>query len=361
MTLSDEEIRAAIAVQAGEWFIANQAGPLGNEDSAAFLAWLKASPIHVREYIGVARIAHQLPAVIGGPQMPLETFLEQAQVGDDRVVSIEVPTPRPQRPAPRFSTSWSWPIATSMAAALVLLVVGAIWRVHDGEWLGLPKTYQTAHGEQSVERLPDGSVLRLDTDSEATVRYSGHERLVELNRGQALFEVAHESHRRFRVAAGNAGAIAVGTQFDVCRKARAIEFTVAEGEIAVFAGEPSWLRNAGGLPPGVQRVTAGYQLRIDAGATPAQPVPVDLDQALGWVQHKIVFEHRPLGEVAAEFNRYGKIPVEIEDAALRALPVSGMFDAADTESFAAFLQTLPGVRVEKTPERIRVLRITPTS
>ena len=65
--------------------------------------------------------------------------------------------------------------------------------------------------------------------------------------------------------------------------------------------------------------------------------------------------------MAAEFNRYGKIPVEIEDAELRALPVSGMFDAADTESFVTFLETLPGVRVERTTKRIRVLKVTPTT
>ena len=53
--------------------------------------------------------------------------------------------------------------------------------------------------------------------------------------------------------------------------------------------------------------------------------------------------------------------MEIEDAALWALPVSGMFDAADTESFVAFLERLPGVGVEKTPARIRVIRITPTT
>lgn len=359
MTLSDEEICAAIAVKAGEWFIANQAGTLGEEDSAAFLAWLKASPIHVREYLGVVRIAHDLPAVLGSQQVPLQTFLEQVQEDYSRVASIQVLTPKRQRPAPRFATSWSWPIVTSVAAALVLLVAGALWWAHDGELLGIPKTYRTAHGEQSVARLPDGSVLRLDTDSEATVRYSAGERLVELSHGQALFEVAHENHRRFRVAAGNAGAIAVGTRFDVYRKTGAIEFTVAQGEIAVFTGETSRLRDATGLPPGAQRVTAGYQLRIDAAAARSQPAPVDLEEALGWVQHKIVFEHRPLGEVAAEFNRYGRIPVAIEDAALGALPVSGTFDATDTESFVAFLQTLPDVRVERTPARILVIRITP--
>jgi len=80
-------------------------------------------------------------------------------------------------------------------------------------------------------------------------------------------------------------------------------------------------------------------------------------QALAWAEHKIVFKHRPLGEVASEFNRYGSASVDIEDADLRALPVSGMFDAGDTDSFVAFLQTLPGVRVERTARRIRVIKL----
>jgi len=66
MTPNAEEIRGAIAQQAGEWFIAHQAGPLAAGDGAAFLAWLRASPIHVQEYLGVARIANGLAAAIGG-------------------------------------------------------------------------------------------------------------------------------------------------------------------------------------------------------------------------------------------------------------------------------------------------------
>jgi len=359
VTPTDEDIRSAIAEQAGAWFIAHQAGPLAEEERVTFLAWLKASPIHVREYLGVARVAHHLPAALGAPQMALETFL--AQVSDDGVLALEAPAQRPSRPATRIPILSSWPLVTAMAAVLVLLVAAALWWAHDGELLGIPKTYRAAHGEQSVERLPDGSVLWLDTDSEAVVRYSASERVVELNRGQALFEVTHEAARHFRVAAGPAGVIAVGTRFDVYRKPDVTEITVADGEVAVFAGTPSWLRGPGAVPAEVQRVTAGYQVRIDGSGPPAQPVPADLNQTLGWVQHKIVFQHRPLGEVAAEFNRYGKIPVEIEDAELRALPVSGMFDAADTESFVTFLETLPGVRVERTTKRIRVLKVTPTT
>jgi len=358
MTPSDEEIRTAIAQQAAEWFIANQTGPLPGEDGAAFLAWLKASPIHVREYLGVARVARHLPAAAGKPQVSLETFLTRAAAGDgESVVSLPRPVSAPKPPVVRRWSTLTW----SIAASLIVLAAGTLWWAHDGELFGIPKTYRTAHGEQSVERLPDGSVLRLDTDSEATVRYSAKERLIEIRRGQALLEVAHESTRRFRVAAGDAGAIALGTRFDVYRKRSAIEFTVAYGEIAVFTGQPSWLRGGTGIPAAVQRVTAGYRLSVDTGIISAHPVPVDLEQTLGWLQHKIVFEHRPLGEVTAEFNRYGNIPVEINDGELQALPVSGVFDAGDTESFVAFLETLPGVRVEKTPARIRIIRTKPTT
>src|SRR5262252_7385213 len=174
MTPSDEEVRAAIAEQAGEWFIAHQAGPLDAEETAAFLAWLKASPIHVREYLGVARTAHHLRAAVGRPRVSLETFLAQQEMSGDSVVTLESPVPRREPSQTRRIAPWVLPFA----ASLIGLVVAAVWWAHDGELLGIPKTYRTAQGEQSIERLPDGSVLRLDTDSEATVRYSGTERVI---------------------------------------------------------------------------------------------------------------------------------------------------------------------------------------
>ena len=75
----------------------------------------------------------------------------------------------------------------------------------------------------------------------------------------------------------------------------------------------------------------------------------------GWLQHQIVFEHRPLGEVAAEFNRYARTPLEVEDARLAALPISGSFDADDMEAFVAYVERLPGTRLRRTETRIRVL------
>ena len=86
------------------------------------------------------------------------------------------------------------------------------------------------------------------------------------------------------------------------------------------------------------------------------PTPVDTRRATAWLQRQIVFEHQRLDEVAAEFNRYGHVPVVIEDADLRGIRLSGQLDAYDTASFAVFLGTLDGVAVEKTAVQYRVYK-----
>ena len=94
MTPNEEQVRAAVAQQAGTWFIANQSGSLEQAERADFMAWLKASPIHVEEYLGVALVAHDLPAAAEDPQVPLESLLELARADDtDRVVPIEASLP----------------------------------------------------------------------------------------------------------------------------------------------------------------------------------------------------------------------------------------------------------------------------
>jgi len=357
VTPSEMQVRAAVAHQAGTWFIANQSAPLAQDERAAFVSWLKSSPVHVEEYLGVALIAHDLPAAADDPAMPLESLIELARSDtSDDVVYLEAFVPV-RKPLPeRAQAPRRWSFSTSVAAIVVLLAASAAWWMRDGEFLGLAKTYETAHGERIAVRLPDGSDLNLNTDSAVTVRYTRSERLVELARGQALFTVTRDDHRRFRVAAGDVHAIALGTRFDGYRKPEATIVTVIEGSVAVLTGQPPPL-GVRKYPAGTLRVDAGYQVRVDTEGEPAQSAPVDPQQVVAWLQGKIAFEQRPLGEVAEEFNRYGSIPIEIDDAALRALPISGVFDANDIDSFVAFLQTLDGVRVETTPTRIRVFSV----
>ena len=361
MNTGEEQIRTVVAQQAGEWFIANQAGPLDQAGRTTFVAWLKASPIHVEEYLGVAVVARDLRLAADDPAVSLESLLEQARADKEQNVTWLAPsTPTTRRYPDQAWPSRRWSVAAAAACVTLVVAASVLWWAHDGDLLGLPRSYETGHGEQSVRQLPDGSTLFMNTDSAVTVRYSDRQRLVELHRGQALFDAAHDAAQPFRVAAGLVQATAIGTRFDVYRKADSTVVTVAEGKVAVGVLPAGGQADDGRGPRAVQSVGAGFQLRIDAGPVPDQPVAVDLNRSLAWLQHRIVFDHEPLGNVADEFNRYGQIRFEIDDAGLRALPITGVFDAYDTESFARFLSTLDGVVVERSATRIRVRLVEPS-
>jgi transmembrane sensor len=349
MTPSNEQIRLAIAEQAIEWFVENRGGPLNPEARSRFMAWLKASPVHVGEYLAITGLARDLHTAASTTQIPLEPLLVRAREQAHRVVPLEpsVLGHAPVTTRPRRLRVWS----LAAAAALAFVALATLWLTRDGERFGLPRTYSTAHGEQSVRVLPDGSVLHLNTDSQVTVHYSRRERVVDLDRGEALFQVAHGSERELRVAAGNAQILDVGTEFDVYRSPAAVRVTVVEGTVAVYTGPPQ-------LMPSAVRVGAGYQLEVRDQV--GSPRPVDAPAAVAWLKRRIAFKNEPLGKVADEFNRYGHIPIEIDDEALRSLPITGVFDAYDADSFVGFLATLNEVVVQKTPTRIRVFKRTAT-
>ena len=218
MSSKGEQIRAAIAEEAGEWFVANEEGPLDAPDSAALAAWLKTSPLHVEEFLGVSVIARDLKEARTDPQYSIEAILGRAR--EEGGAAVQPFWPRVVLAARHRPRRWL-PLAVTIAAC-TLLSLGALltWKFglthHSPPAEGVAAMYfRTGHGEQLTHRLADDSVLHLDTDSAVTIRYSNNERLVTLIAGQADFEVAHEPNRPFRVLAGSAEIIDIGTKFDV--------------------------------------------------------------------------------------------------------------------------------------------------
>lgn len=346
MSPSDEQIRAAIAEQASEWFIDNRSGLLDHKESTRFMAWLQASPMHVEEYLRVAALAPDLEMAAKSIETPREILLTRARGQPDGIANFNRAGLGQQPASARQRRSPVWSLAA--AAALVAVAVTTVWSMRNGERFGLPRSYSTVRGEQRVQRLPDGSVVHLNTDSAVTVRYSHTERLVILDRGQALFDVAHQDQRHLRVQTDRAGFVAVGTQFDVYRKSGATTITVVEGSVEVY-------RNRAPIADGLPEVRLHPGDQLDVGDRVGMLRHVDAHAAVAWLERQIAFQDEPLGEVATEFNRYGPVTVEIDDESLRALPISGIVDAYDTDSFAAYLATLKGVIVQKTATRIRVL------
>jgi transmembrane sensor len=361
MNFNEDQVLAAIAEQAGEWFVANDEGPLDARDSAALSAWLKTSPVHIEEFLGVSAIARDLREARADPEYALDAILARARLEEDapartlwsRVIDAVWGQP-PRR----------WLTATVTMVAFAVLSLGWFlpWNVMP---TGQPSVssgttalhFETRHGEQLSRRLADNSILHLNTDSAVTIRYGKNERLVLLTSGQADFEVAHEPDRVFRVIAGSAEVVDLGTKFDVRLQHGSTVVTVVEGRVAV--GPSPILGKFGAYssqnhPLRFVQLSADQQIRVAEGEWPATPASVDSQRTTAWLRREIVFDHEPLEHVVAEYNRYTAKPIEIATPALRNLQISGVFETDDTEAFVAFLRSLKGVRVEVTETRIRV-------
>src|SRR5215469_11054598 len=103
MITSADSTRLNIAGQAAEWFVANREGTMDPVQRATFAAWLKSSPMHVEEYLGIARLASDLRAA-ADPEISLEALLAQARTSHEDVPRIGAHrvAPRPRSAAWRF-------------------------------------------------------------------------------------------------------------------------------------------------------------------------------------------------------------------------------------------------------------------
>jgi len=351
MTSDDKRIRAAIAEQAGEWFVANEEGPMDARDSAALTAWFMTSPVHIEEFLGVSVVARDLKEARTDPEYSLEAILARASAEEGRPVQRLWPR---AIEAVRETPSGRWfPAAVAMSVVLSLGLLFT-WNLRSTGRPARPTGIATLHfetgrGEQLTQRLADNSVLHLNTDSAVSVRYSKSERLVTLMSGQAEIEVNHEANRAFRVHTRSADIIDIGTQFDVRLEQGSTVVTVVEGRVAVAPQNSSPNYAVRSI-----ELTANQQLRVAEGEWPATPVAVDAERTTSWLHRQIAFDHEPLERVAAEYNRYIPKPIEIATPALRTLRISGVFATDDSDAFIAFLRSLKGVRVEVTETRILV-------
>jgi len=349
MSANGDRVRELITEQAADWFVANRTG-LTDQERADFAAWLKASPAHVDEYLGIAAVSRDLRAACDTPESSIEQIVARARSDTSERQSFW----------PRISSSVSEPFApwwrrAGMTIAALAFVGFGLYATRN-HWLPMVESpaevaalhFETRHGEQQIVVLADNSVLHLNTDSAATVRYSPSERTITLTAGEAHLEVVHDPARPFRVLAGAAQIVDVGTQFDVRLQNEATLVTVVEGRIAVV------LRSNPGAPP--IELGANQQVDVTEAGWPAAPMLVDVQRTTAWLRRQIMFDHEPMSRVALEFNRYSDKPIEIVSPSLQNLEISGVFATDDTEAFIAFLRTLEGVRVEVTSTRIRVSR-----
>jgi transmembrane sensor len=305
------------SAEAAAWLARLQGDARCPASEAAFADWLQADPAHAAAFEQATDIWSILPGAAQGMR----------------------PAERGTRPAPRTR----WPELALAASLALVLGLGTLF------WMSRPTGYATAIGEQKIATLEDGSRIALNTDSRVQVRYDVNERLIDLDHGEAMFEVAHNAARPFIVRAGNKQVRAVGTSFVVRREGDAVVVTLLQGKVAVTDVHPVTAHAA------PTYLNPGDRLRTSAkGSAQIDEQPAEI--ATAWRRGQAMFADTPLADAVDELNRYGGPRLVVDDPQIGALRVSGVFATNDTDEFARAVAALHGLHVTQTGTTLHIVR-----
>ncbi len=352
--------RPSIADEAAEWLATLTDSACTEEERHAFVGWLRRSNLHVEEFLRVSTLARRLSGPGGLPPADIEDLVRCAKAdlaGGSRVTDLvsrttDIWTPdartasqqRSSASASRRRSPLLWVAAACASLVAVVALVVSRYGLLDQS----TSTYSTSLGELRSITLEDGSIVELNTRSTLRTHFTPAERRVELLSGEAVFKVAKNPARPFRVLAGAAQIVAVGTAFNVYAQSARTVVTVLEGRVRVLeqdAREPASPRPAPSEQGQEMELGRGEQAIVAPHAPIAKAVLADARRVTSWTERRLVFEETPLAAAAAEFARYSPQLIRIEDAKLAELHITGVFDATDPASLVQFVQTYAGVEV----------------
>ena len=339
-----ENSRQAIQAEAAEWVLQLEEKELDRKTREQLYAWLTLSPTHIDEFLLASAVWRELDGIDADKQVIVDELLANAS---DNIVTMGEAVPTTAAPAVSarrrrwLHASWVSGLAATVAAVAFVFLFS---NRPEG-----PIRYETTTGQQTLFTLADGSIVHLNTRSALDVEISETSRVLTLLRGEAMFEVAKDPARPFRVMAGDVVVEAIGTAFNVYRHDGQVQVTVVEGEVKVEQAAVPVVASALVEPV---LLTAGQEVVSSSSGEIAQIEAPDLEKRTAWREQRLVFREDSLSDVAAEFNRYNPLQIQIEASVPE--QITATFDAHDPQSFIAFLERDPALRVVRVGQTVRV-------
>ena len=300
-------------------------------------AWLAASTAHRVAYVRLVAAwerAERLKALGAGiptGQVPARDsfgFTRQAQSTaalDDRTPPTSV---GPEEAMPSLVRGTRRRRYGLLIAALVMLpLLGVYWYEAMGRW----QSYGTPVGTIAPVALADGSRITLDSNTRVRVDLQSDRRIVRLDKGGALFDVAKDPARPLIVEVADKHVTAVGTTFSVRRDSDEVHVSVVEGLVKVAAGRFPQVRGIE-LEAGAEATTSQDKIVVD------RPGLEEIERTLSWREGYLVFRDTPLAVAIAEFNRYRTQSIEIDDRSIDTILIGGRFRCTDSEGFLQLLR-----------------------
>ena len=300
---------------AADWFGRRQFWAWSEEEQVELDAWLAESLAHQVAYWRLAGAWDRTERLnaIAAP-MRVKTVQDQTQRG--------------------------WPRAALMlaGAAAVLAVVAIGWQT---QWpIGRQiATYSTRTGEMKTVTLADGSSIDLNTNTVLSIDLRGNGRAVRLQKGEAYFQVRHDSAHPFTVAVGDRRITDLGTKFVVRENKDRVQVSLIEGKAKLDSAIGA-TADAVILVPGDVAVASRKSLIVSRKAAKV------LSERLSWRSGMIAFDNATLGDAASEFNRYNRVQLVITDPAVARIPIAGKFPTNGVNRFADVIEHVFGLHVQ---------------
>lgn len=298
-----------------------------------------------------------------------DILFNMAQIWDDMSVLNELKglmsieridtTARQKRVSPR------WAIAASIGFLMFTLMAwfmsNPALEHYDNSF---NSTLSTAIGEQKPVTLEDGSIVYLNTNTEIKVAFSAQDRQIEIVRGEALFDVAHDTQRPFVVSAAGNTVTAVGTAFNVqLLDDDHFELLVTEGKVLLKNEQQSSINKQNSsqhpLNGNGTLLIAGQKTLVAQDL--AQTTTLNLEQIqndLAWRQGIVVFHGAPLATALTEISRYTPIQFNFADEKLKQKRVAGYFKAGDIDGLLAALSNNFDIKYQKIDDKTILLSST---
>lgn len=302
----------SIDEQAADWLIRLNQGELSDAERQQFESWKRQDPLH-----GAAADRMQ------GFVTRLQGLRNQSQpVKAALAASLE------NRRTPRRRGNGVWLLLLALAVPSALML-------RDGTsayWLADLRTGPT---EWRTQRLQDQSSITLGGNSAVDIAFDGHQRHIELLRGEILVEVAADPGRPFVVETEHGSMRALGTRFLVKREEQGTVLTMLESKVAA----------KGAAIQTTTQVDAGQQARITSDKVQMLGKVDRAGVADAWEHHQLVVQDQPLSQVLDELALHRTGLVRFDRETLAGLRVSAVLPLDDPDRALQLIADALPVRV----------------
>jgi len=252
-------------------------------------------------------------------------------------------------PAPRQEAAGRRPLPAMVKLAAGFAALAIVSGAFAARYFASPheRSYSTPVGGHEVISFSDGTRIELNTNTVIRTLMTSDQRQVWLDKGEAFFQVKHDSAHPFIVTAGNHRITDLGTQFVVRRAAAKIQVAVEQGRVWLDARKPS---QSTLLMPGDVAMASANAVSVTHRSKR------ELDSELGWRRGVLVFQQTTLAEAAVQFNRYNQRKLVVSGDDVSRMKIDGTFHATNVDAFARLARGVLGLTVAESGNEIVISR-----